>query len=115
MESFIYQSHPSRVIFGRSVLAQAKSEAQRLGLRRILIISSAQRPREAELVQDCLGELGTGTFSGARMQLVFVQPGDNNAVAETNETSADLVLVSPKFEGSARRPQSAQYQCALSS
>jgi len=30
---------------------------------------------------------------------VFIESGDNDAVAETNETSTDLVLVSPKFEG----------------
>jgi hypothetical protein len=29
---------------------------------------------------------------------VFVESGDNDAVAETNETPSDLVLVSPKFE-----------------
>jgi hypothetical protein len=45
---------------------------------------------------------------------ISIELGDHNAVTETHETSADLVLVSPKFEGPPRRPQSAQDHCALS-
>ena len=39
---------------------------------------------------------------------VFVEPGDHNAVADADKTSADLVLVSPKFE--CWRPCAARHQ-----
>jgi len=38
-----------------------------------------------------------------------------NAVTNSDETPANLVLISPKFEGAVRRLQSAEYQRALSS
>jgi hypothetical protein len=46
---------------------------------------------------------------------ICVEPDDHNPIADADETPADLVLISPKFEGPGRQLQSAQHQCALSS
>ena len=45
---------------------------------------------------------------------IDIEAGHHNAVTDTDETPADFVLISPKFEGPTRRLQSAQYQRALS-
>jgi hypothetical protein len=42
-------------------------------------------------------------------QAVFVEPGDNNTVAKTDNASTDLVLVSPKLESATWRSKSTQY------
>jgi hypothetical protein len=34
---------------------------------------------------------------------IYIEPGDHDAVTDADETPADLVLISPKFEGLARR------------
>ena len=45
---------------------------------------------------------------------ISIELGDHNAVADANETPADLVLISPKFETLSWRFQPAKYQRALS-
>ena len=54
-------------------------------------------PETIGRVSCSVGALADAVFSFGKP--VFIESGDNDAVAETNETPTDLVLVSPKFEG----------------
>ena len=46
---------------------------------------------------------------------IDIEPGDHDAVTDADETPADLVLISPKFERPAWRLQPAQHKSAMSS
>jgi hypothetical protein len=42
LHSFIYQMLPARVVFGRGTSAALPAEAERLGLRRLLVLSTPE-------------------------------------------------------------------------
>src|SRR6266702_4224475 len=68
MRSFVYKSHPGKVIFGAGTLTTAlPGEVERLGCERLLILST---PGHEALAQAIAERLGVGTrnvFAGARM------------------------------------------------
>ncbi len=64
MTSFTYAANPVRVVFGRGTLGSLGDEARRLGLRRVLLVSS---PRYAGQAADVLGPLLAARFEDAAM------------------------------------------------
>lgn len=66
-QSFVYQSQPARVIFGRGTLAQLPAEAERLGLQRLLVLSTREQAELGAQVQHLLGKRAAGAFAGATM------------------------------------------------
>jgi alcohol dehydrogenase class IV len=66
MQSFVYNAHPARVIFGFGTLAQVAEEARRLG-RRALVLSTPQQIDQARRLAATLGDLGVGVFAEAAM------------------------------------------------
>lgn len=67
MYPFTYNSRPARVIFGSGTVAQLPAEVERLGLKRVLVLSTAQQHGQAEALSASLGERSSGVFAGARM------------------------------------------------
>ena len=68
MQSFVYESLPARVIFGLGTVAQLKSEAERLGVRRALVLSTPGRGEaQAREIASLMGNLGVGIHAGADM------------------------------------------------
>lgn len=67
MRDFTYSANPARVIFGSGKIAQLPSEAHRLGLERVLVISTKEQQQSAEDVARQLGNTCAGVFSGAVM------------------------------------------------
>ncbi|WP_027802453.1 maleylacetate reductase [Paraburkholderia dilworthii] len=67
MESFIYQAQPARVIFGSGTGAQLADEAQRLGLKRLLILCTPGQTALAERARQWAGERVVGIFADATM------------------------------------------------
>ena len=60
VQNFIYEALPVRVIFGSGTVAQVKKEAEHLGIRRALVLSTpgrgeAQAREIAALLGDCAG------------------------------------------------------------
>jgi maleylacetate reductase len=66
MQSFVYNGHPSRVIFGFGTLAQVADEARKLG-RRALVLSTPQQIDQARDLAATLGDLSVGVFAEAAM------------------------------------------------
>ena len=68
--NFSYEAQPMRVVFrpGASVTATAE-EVQRLGLRRVLVVSGARGADTARAVADSLGTLCAGLHAEARMHV----------------------------------------------
>jgi maleylacetate reductase len=67
MKSFRHQSLPGRVLFGFGTLADLPSEAQALGLGRLLVLSTPAQADAAQRVVSLLGERAADAFTGARM------------------------------------------------
>jgi alcohol dehydrogenase class IV len=65
--AFVYQAAPARAVFGSGTIAKVAEEAERLGIRRALILSTPEQKGEAERVAALLGSGARAVFAGARM------------------------------------------------
>ncbi|MGW1055258.1 maleylacetate reductase [Streptomyces sp. NPDC002521] len=85
---FVYETRPVRVVFrpGASVTA-LPDEAQRLGLRRLLVVCGSRGEATAQTVSDALGDTSVGLHAEARMH-VPVEVADR-AVAAARAAGAD--------------------------
>jgi alcohol dehydrogenase class IV len=69
IQPFVYQAAPVRVIFGPGTLARLPEEAERLGARRALVLSTPGQRALAERVAALLGERAAGIFGRAAMHV----------------------------------------------
>ena len=67
MDSFVYESLPSRVIFGSGTRARLAEEIDRLGLRRVLVLSTPPQRADAERLAASLGTRAAAVFAEAAM------------------------------------------------
>jgi maleylacetate reductase len=67
MDSFVYNGLPSRVVFGRGTLLRVAEEVDRLGCRRVLVLSGPLQAEQATALQAQLGKLAAGVFAAAAM------------------------------------------------
>jgi len=65
--SFVYHSQPARVVFGRATSDTIDSEAEQLGLRRVLVLSTPGHASLGHRIAERLGVHASGVFSGAQM------------------------------------------------
>jgi len=65
--SFIYNANPGRVIFGNGTIAQLPDEIARLGLERVLTLSTPAQAGDAAAIAAMLGHRSAALFSGAAM------------------------------------------------
>ena len=65
--SFIYQTLPSRVVFGHGTRETLAAEADRLGLSRLLVLSTPEQTALADQIAQLLGPRVAGAFPGAVM------------------------------------------------
>jgi len=69
MQGFVYQSAPSRVVFGAGVLAQLPDEVMRLGAQRALVLTTPEQRGLGERVARLLGERAAGVYAQAVMHV----------------------------------------------
>jgi len=67
--AFTYNAPPSRVLFGVNALDRLTEEMTRLGVRRALVVCTAQRRTEGEAIVSRLGRTAAGLFAGALMHV----------------------------------------------
>ena len=67
MQPFVYDALPSRVVFGPGTVTRLGEEAERLGIRRALVISTPMQREQAARVEAELGSRFAAAFSGAAM------------------------------------------------
>jgi len=68
MQSFTYDALPARVVFGSGTVTQLKSEAERIGVHRVLVLSTPGRGEaNAREIAALLGDLSVGVHPGAVM------------------------------------------------
>jgi maleylacetate reductase len=90
MKSFVYNSHPGRVIFGAGTLITAlPGEVERVGCERLLILSTPGHEALARAIAERLGGR-THVFAGARMHTPV--PVTDQALAVVAQVRADGLL-----------------------
>ncbi|WP_327312066.1 maleylacetate reductase [Streptomyces sp. NBC_01235] len=67
--TFTYEALPMRVVFGAGSLRQLPQEAERLGVRRLLVLSTPGQRALAGHAATLLGEACAGLFTEARMHV----------------------------------------------
>jgi alcohol dehydrogenase class IV len=90
MTPFVYQSAPTRVVFGDGTLAQLPAELERLSIRRALVLTTPPQAAQGRDIVTLLGDRAAGLFSGATMHT----PVDvtEAAMAEVARLQADGVV-----------------------
>src|SRR4029077_17604742 len=91
MEPFVYQPLPTRVLFGRVAVTRIKDEAERLGVKRALVLSTPGRGEAlARQVSSLLGERSAGIHAGAVMHTPI--EGTERAPLVVTDKAADAVI-----------------------
>ncbi len=90
MQPFVYTGLPARVVFGFGTVTQLKSEIERLGARRALVLATPQQEQQAREVAASLGELACGVFAGAVMHTPVEVT--ERALAVVNDLRADCLV-----------------------
>jgi alcohol dehydrogenase class IV len=67
MTPFAYEGLPARVIFGHGTLEQVGPEVDRLGCKRVMVISTPQQSSDADRIAQLLGATYGATYTGAVM------------------------------------------------
>lgn len=90
IEPFVYNASPAHVVFGQGTIQQVGAEAERLGARRVLVLTTPQQIDHGERVLALLGGKGAGLFSQAAMHTPVNVT--NSAVKSAQNVEADCVL-----------------------
>src|SRR3954453_1770406 len=91
MEPFVYEALPVRVIFGSGTVTQLKAEAESLGVRRVLVLSTPSRGEvQANEIAALLGERSAGVHAGAVMHTPV--EATEKAVQVVRDLAADAVV-----------------------
>src|SRR6266567_2249720 len=91
MQSFVYEGLPTRVIFGSGTITQLKPEAERLGVGRILVLSTPGRGEaQAREIAALLGKRSVGVHAGAVMHTPI--EATEKALQTVSELGADAVV-----------------------
>lgn len=83
--NFIHEPLPGRIVFGAGSVAGLAQEAERLGCRRLLVLTTAGQEAQGRRMLDLLGPLGAGLFAGARMHTPIEVTDEALAVAKTHD------------------------------
>ena len=91
MEPFVYQPLPTRALFGRGAVTRIKDEAERLGVKRALVLSTPGRGEAlAKQVSGLLGERSAGIHAGAVMHTPV--EATERALLAVKDKAADAVI-----------------------
>lgn len=88
--TFVHEALPMRVVFGRGRFGAAADELTRLGIRRVLVLSTLEQRDLADRACDVLGDLAAGIFDRARMHVPVETVAE--AAAEAERLGADGCL-----------------------
>ncbi len=82
MRAFVYNSLPSRVVFGRGALEKLGAEIERLGAKRALVLCTPEQRASAEDVARRLGARSAGVYDKAVMHVPIETAEAARAVAK---------------------------------
>lgn len=88
----VHNATPPRIVFGAGSFAQLRGEVERLGRKRVLVISTPGRRAVAEIASESLGELSAGVHAEAISQVPIELVRDGREIAARLEADC-LVTV----------------------
>ncbi len=90
MQSFVYNALPGRVIFGSGTISTLKSEIERAGCKRALLLSTPEQSASLKNIAASIGALAAGIFAQAAMHT----PTDvtERALQAAKESNADCTI-----------------------
>jgi alcohol dehydrogenase class IV len=125
-EDFVYTGNPARIIFGAGRIGMVRTEVERLGRCRVLLLGGPVLRPVGDRVADLLGQLCVGRFDGATMHtpvgvtddalrvlraveadcVVAVGGGSTTGLAKAlaARTDVDQVIVPTTYSGSEVTP-----------
>ena len=89
---FVYQSSPSRVVFGSGTRDRLAEEAERLGIARALVVSTPGQARLADMAAGYLGDRCAAILSKARMHTPVEVTEEAMAVVTANEIDGVVAI-----------------------
>jgi len=90
IDAFTYSPNAARIVFGYGSLSRIGEEIQRLGCKRVLVLSTPGHRQHAERVAETLGAAASGIFDGAVMHVPIETA--LAARAEARRTHADGIV-----------------------
>lgn len=87
---FVYDQSPSRVVFGPGSFDRLGEEAERLGVRRVLLLCTPGQTRLAAVAQEKLGSVAAGVYAKAVMHVPLETARE--ARAEAQRLRADCTV-----------------------
>lgn len=66
-KTFVYQGSPQRVVFGSGTVDRLGEEVARLGLGRVLVLTTPEQKAQGERIAGIIGAAAKDVFAGARM------------------------------------------------
>jgi maleylacetate reductase len=90
MEPFVYTGLPGRVVFGGGALRRLSEEIDRLGARRVFLITTPNQKADGEALAASLGAAAAALYSNATMHTPVEVTED--ALAEVKRTGADCLV-----------------------
>ena len=90
MKRFVYQSLPSRVVFGAGSLAELPREIEAMGSHRAMVLCTPEQRGMAERVVALLGDRAAGVFDRAVMHVPVETAREAREVAR--QLGADVVV-----------------------
>lgn len=82
MHDFVFNSQPSRVVFGVGSLNHLVREIEAMGAKRALVLSTPEQAAQAQHIADLLGSRAAGIFSKAVMHVPIETAREAREVAE---------------------------------
>ncbi len=92
MNPFEYDALPGRVVFGAGRRHEVGAEAQRLGVRRILLIADGHDLTFVDEVVKCLGDLCVGVFTDVVQHVPLEQAKHVRDLATASRATATVTL-----------------------
>ncbi|MDM0066978.1 maleylacetate reductase [Variovorax sp. J31P207] len=92
MDSFVYNSNPSRIIFGPDSIDRLPEELDRLGARRALVLCTPHQREKAQAVADRIGARVASIFDGAAMHVPIEVARKARALATELEVDCALAI-----------------------
>jgi maleylacetate reductase len=90
MRTFVYTSHPARVVFGAGTAERVREEVTRLGCSRALVLSGPRMVAAAKRVREALGPMAVAGFDGAAMHTPV--EATERALRVVDEHAADCLV-----------------------
>ncbi|MGH8745185.1 MAG: iron-containing alcohol dehydrogenase, partial [Burkholderiales bacterium] len=87
MKPFVYNAWPGRVVFGPGALARLPEELDRLGAKRVLLLSTPGQAESARRLGASLGARVAGVYDKAVMHVPLAVAEDARRIAR--ELAAD--------------------------